>query len=220
MASKSSRGTSLKATVEKIVPGGCLREEILLSAVLTAAFFIQILPNYFMQNKQQKKTLVLEVAKKIKASKALVFASFKGVSVKDVTTVRKELTQSGSGWQVLKKTLLNIALKDAGISVDVRKLGGQIGVAFSHDEVTAAKVLAQFAKANKTVPFTIEGGALGVKELSIEEVKALAKLPSQDELRAQLVGTLQAPISSFVRVLSGNLSGLVQVLKAIEEKKA
>lgn len=173
-----------------------------------------------MQNKQQKKTLVLEVAKKIKASKALVFANFKGVSVKDVTTVRKELTQSGSGWQVLKKTLLNIALKDAGISVDVRKLDGQIGVAFSHDEVTAAKVLAQFANANKTIPFTIEGGTLGVKELSIDEVNALAKLPSRDELRAQLVGTLQAPISSFVRVLSGNLRGLVQVLKAIEEKKA
>ncbi|MDP3957120.1 MAG: 50S ribosomal protein L10 [bacterium] len=173
-----------------------------------------------MQNKQQKKTLVLEVAKKIKASKALVFANFKGVSVKDVTTVRKELTQSGSGWQVLKKTLLNIALKDAGITIDVRKLDGQIGVAFSHDEVTAAKVLAEFANTHKTIPFTIEGGTLGVKELSIGEVNALAKLPSQDELRAQLVGTLQAPISSFVRVLSGNLSGLVQVLKAIEGKKA
>ena len=172
-----------------------------------------------MQNKQQKKTLVAEVAKKIKTSKALVFANFKGVSVKDVTTVRKELTQSGSGWQVLKKTLLNIALKDAGIAIDVRKLQGQIGVAFSHDEVTAAKVLAQFAKMNKDVPFTIAGGALGVKELSIDEVKALAKLPSQDELRAQLVGTLQAPISIFVRVLSGNLRGLVQALKAIQDKK-
>jgi large subunit ribosomal protein L10 len=188
------------------------------SAVLTAAFLLLFILN--MQNKQQKKTLVQEVAKKIKASKALVFANFKGVSVKDVTTVRKELSQSGSGWQVLKKTLLNIALKDAGIAIDVRKLDGQIGVAFSHDEVTAAKVLAQFAKANKTIPFTIEGGTLGVKELSINEVNALAKLPSQDELRAQLVGTLQAPISSFVRVLSGNLSGLVQVLKAIEGKKA
>ncbi|MDP3956944.1 MAG: 50S ribosomal protein L10 [bacterium] len=172
-----------------------------------------------MQNKQQKKTLVAEVAKKIKASKALVFANFKGVSVKDVTIVRKELSQSGSGWQVLKKTLLNIALKDAGIAIDVRKLEGQIGVAFSHDEVTAAKVLAQFAKMNKDVSFTIAGGALGVKELSIDEVNALAKLPSQDELRAQLVGTLQAPISSFVRVLSGNLRGLVQALKAIQEKK-
>ncbi|MFZ2187636.1 MAG: 50S ribosomal protein L10 [Candidatus Moraniibacteriota bacterium] len=173
-----------------------------------------------MQTKEQKQTLVAEVTEKIKASKALVFANFKGVSVKNVSLVRRELMQSGSGWQVLKKTLLNIALKDAGVIVDVRKLDGQIGVAFSYDEVTAAKVLAAFAKANRDVPFTIEGGSLGVKELTIDEVKALAKLPNRDELRAQLVGTLQAPISSFVRVLNGNLSGLVQVLKAIEEKKA
>lgn len=173
-----------------------------------------------MQNKRQKQTLVAEVAKKIKGSKALVFANFKGVSVKDVTAVRKELAKNGSGWQVLKKTLLNIALKDAGVDVDVRKLEGQIGVAFSQDEVTAAKVLADFAKANKEVPFTIEGGTLGAKELSVNEVKALAKLPGRDDLRAKLVGTLQAPIASFVRVLGGNLRGLVQVLKAIEEKKA
>lgn len=172
-----------------------------------------------MQTKEQKQALVKEVVAKIKESKALVFANFKGVSVKDVTTVRKELSLSGSGWQVLKKTLLNIALKEAGIEADVRKLDGQIGIAFSHDEVTAAKVLATFAKANKNVPFTIEGGALGSKELSANEVKELAKLPSQHELRAQLVGTLQAPIASFVRVLGGNLRGLMQVLKAIEEKK-
>lgn len=172
-----------------------------------------------MQTKQQKQTLVSEVTKKIKDSKALVFANFKGVKVKDVSAVRKELMKSGSGWQVLKKTLLNIALKDAGLTVDVKKLAGQIGVAFSSDEVAAAKAFAEFASANKDVPFTIEGGVLGTKTLSINEVKALAKLPSQEALRARLVGTLQAPITGFVRVLSGNLSGLVRVLKAIEGKK-
>lgn len=172
-----------------------------------------------MQSKAQKKKIIAEVSKKIQHSKALVFANFKGVSVKNVDTVRKELAKNGSGWQVLKKTLLNIALKEAGIMVDVRKLDGQIGVAFSQDEVTAAKVLAQFAKTNKDVPFSIEGGVLGINELSVDAVKALAKLPSQDELRGQLVSTLQAPISGFVRVLSGNVTGLLQVLKAIEEKK-
>lgn len=173
-----------------------------------------------MQNKAEKKVVVAAVTEKIRNSKALVFANFKGVSVKHVTLVRKELSRQGSGWQVLKKTLLNLALKDAGVVADVKKLDGQIGVAFSHDEVTAAKVLANFAKANKGVPFTIEGGALGSQELSAAEVKALAKLPTQDELRARLVGTFQAPLTSFVRVLNGNLRGLVQVLKAIEEKKS
>lgn len=171
------------------------------------------------QTKQQKEALVAEVADKIKGSKALVFANFKGVSVKNITAIRRELRKSGSSWQVLKKTLLNIALKNAGVEVDARALDGQVGVAFSQDEVAAAKVIADFQKANKDVTLTIEGGALGAKSLTANEVKALAKLPSQDELRAQLVGTLQAPIAGFVRTLSANLSGLVQVLKAIEEKK-
>lgn len=172
------------------------------------------------QTKQEKEVLVKSVVQKVKDSKALVFANFKGVTVKDITIIRRELAKSGSSWQVLKKTLLTIALKDAGVAVDARALGGQIAVAFSQDEVSAAKVIADFQKAHKGVPLVVEGGALGTKALSVEEVKALAKLPSRDELRGMLVGTLQAPIASFVRVLGGNLRGLVQVLKAIEEKKA
>lgn len=170
--------------------------------------------------KLQKEALVAEVTQKIKDSKALVFANFKGVSVKNITTIRQELRKSGSSWQVLKKTLLNIALKNAGVEMNARELEGQVGVAFSHDEVAAAKTIADFQKANRDVTISIEGGVLGSKALSVAEVKALAKLPSQDELRAKLAGTLQAPIASFVRVLGGNLSSLVQVLKAIESKKA
>ncbi|MBP9697703.1 MAG: 50S ribosomal protein L10 [Candidatus Moranbacteria bacterium] len=170
--------------------------------------------------KQQKEDLVKQVTESIKSSKALVFANYKGVTVKDITAIRQELRKSGSSWQVMKKTLLNIALKNAGVEVDARALEGQVGVAFSHDEVAAAKVIADFQKAHKEVTLSIEGGALGTKALSALEVKALSKLPSQDEMRAKLVGTLQAPIASFVRVMGGNLSGLVQVLKAIEGKKA
>ncbi len=172
-----------------------------------------------MQTKQQKEALVQEVVDKIKNSKSLVFAKYQGVTVKDITTLRRELRKSGAGWQVLKKTLLNIALKNAGVEVNGRELDGQIGVAYSQDEVSAAKTLSDFIKAHKGTQFSIEGGSLGEKSLTAKEVEALAKLPSQDELRGQLVGTLQAPISSFVRVLGGNLSGFVRVLKAIEEKK-
>lgn len=172
------------------------------------------------QNRLEKESLVAEVTARVKESKAMVFAQFKGVSVKNLGAVRRELRKSGSTWQVMKKTLLNIALKDAGVEMNARKLEGQIGVVFSTDEVVAAKVLADFIKANKDVPLTIEGGVLGTKELSIEEVKSLAKLPSQDQLRGMFVGTLNAPITGFVRALSGNLSGLVRVLSAVAEKKA
>lgn len=172
-----------------------------------------------MQNKSQKEAVVRSVADKAKSAKALVFANFKGVSVKDITGIRRELLKSGSSWQVLKKTLLNLALKDAGVQVDARELDGQVGVAFSTDEVTAAKVLVEFKKANKESTLEIVGGALGTEALDVKAVKALALLPSQDELRAKLVGTLQAPIAGFVRTLSGNLSGLVRVLGAVRDSK-
>lgn len=172
------------------------------------------------QNKSQKTELIAEVAAKVKDSKALVFANFKGVSVKDITTLRRSLRETGSSWQVLKKTLLNRALDEVGVKVDARSLDGQVGVAFGSDEVAAAKTIADFLKANKESTLSIVGGSLGSEALSVEAVKALAKLPSRDELRAQLVGTLQAPISGFVRTLSGNLTGLVRVLGAVRDGKS
>ncbi len=173
-----------------------------------------------MQNKSQKTDLIAEVSAKAKESKALVFANFKGVSVKDITTLRRSLRETGSGWQVLKKTLLNRALDKAGVKVDARGLDGQVGVAFSSDEVAAAKIIADFIKANKESTLAIVGGALGSEALSVDAVKALAKLPSRDELRAKLVGTLQAPIAGFVRTLSGNISGFVRVLGAVRDSKS
>lgn len=173
-----------------------------------------------MQTKVQKEALIAEVVENIQSSKALVFAEYKGVPVKELTELRRELMKNGGRFQVLKKTLLGIALKESSVSVNGRDLPGQVGIAYSQDEVTAAKILADFAKAHKELSFSIQGGALGKEALSTEQVIALAKLPSQDQLRGQLVGTLQAPISGFVRVLNGNLSGFVRVLKAIEESKA
>ncbi|MFZ1655093.1 MAG: 50S ribosomal protein L10 [Candidatus Moraniibacteriota bacterium] len=172
-----------------------------------------------MQNKSEKSQLIAEVAAKAKSSKALVFANFKGVSVKDITTLRRNLRETGSSWQVLKKTLLNRALDEVGVKVDARVLDGQVGVAFSVDEVAAAKTIADFIKAHKDSTLSIVGGSLGSEALSVEAVKALAKLPSKDELRAKLVGTLQAPIAGFVRTLSGNLTGLVRVLGAVRDVK-
>ncbi|MEI8103422.1 MAG: 50S ribosomal protein L10 [Candidatus Moraniibacteriota bacterium] len=172
-----------------------------------------------MQTRKQKEQIIAEVVEKIQQAKALVFADFKGLSVKDLTILKKELRATQSEWLVLKKTLLNIALEKAGIQVNARSLEGQVSISFSSDEVSAAKVIAPFAKKNDKV-LRIIGGALGTTALDVAQVQALAKLPSQDELRGQLVGTLQAPITGFVRALSGNLSGLVRVLQAVAEQKA
>ncbi|MDD5083544.1 MAG: 50S ribosomal protein L10 [Candidatus Moranbacteria bacterium] len=172
-----------------------------------------------MQTKAQKEQLIASIGEKIKSSKALVFADFKGLTVKEVTALKRTLRTSGSSMVVLKKTLLNIALENAGVEVNGRKLVGQVAAVFSSDEVSAAKAVAEFAKPFKDKKIIV-GGALGAKALSVEEVKALALLPTQDEMRAKLLGTLQAPIASFVRVLDGNISGFVRVLQAVADKKA
>lgn len=169
------------------------------------------------QTKQQKEELVKSLAEKLKNSKAVVFSDFKGLTVKGLTDLRKELRSADIEIKVLKKTLINIALKDAGIDADTRKMEGQIAIAISSgDEVAAAKIIAKAAKANENLK--IVGGILGIKELSADEVNALAKLPSKEEMLAKLVGTINAPVSGFVNVLAGNLRGLVQVLKAVSEK--
>lgn len=170
------------------------------------------------QTKVQKEVIVKDLVEKLKSSKAVVFSDYKGLNVKDMTTLRRDLRAEGVDLKVLKKTLMQIALKDAGIEMDVKKLEGQIAIAVSsRDEVAAAKIIAKLAKVNENLK--IAGGILGTKELSAEEVNALAKLPSKEELLAKLVGTLNAPVSGFVNVLAGNMRGLVTVLKAVADKK-
>lgn len=171
-----------------------------------------------MQTRSQKEKIIHSLAEKLKDSKAAVFSDFKGLSVKDTTTLRKELRQEGVDFKVVKKTLMNIALKDAGIKADTKEMEGQIAVAISaKDEVAAAKIIATMAKANENIK--IVSGILGKDVLSKEEVTALSQLPSKVELLGKLVGTLNAPVSGLVNVLAGNLRGLVQVLKAVADSK-
>jgi large subunit ribosomal protein L10 len=168
------------------------------------------------QTKSQKQEIVKDLVDKLKSSKAVVFSDFKGLSVKDMTNLRKELKTEGVDFKVVKKTLVDIALKDAKIEASVKDLEGQIAVAVSqNDEVAAAKIIAKASKVNENLK--ILGGILGVKNLTQAEVIALSKLPTKDELLAKFVGTINAPVSGFVNVLAGNLRGLVQVLKAISE---
>ena len=171
-----------------------------------------------MQTKQQKRDIVKDLAEKLKSSKAAVFSDFKGLTVKEMSELRKELRSSGVEIKVIKKTLIDIALKDAGIDLSVKDFSGQIALAISQeDEVAAAKIIEKATKTSENLK--IVGGILGDKAIAAEEVKALAKLPSKEELLSKLVGTLNAPVSGFVNVLAGNLRGLVQVLKAIGESK-
>jgi large subunit ribosomal protein L10 len=172
-----------------------------------------------MLTRNQKHELVKELTEKIKAAKSVVFVDFKGLKVKDATILKRSLRAAGVEYVVVRKTLIDIALKNAGIEgANIAKVEGQVALSLSNlDEVAAAKIIDTFAKTNENVKML--GGVLGTQLMNADEVKALAKVPSKEQLLGQLVGTLNAPISGFVNVLAGNLRGLVQVLNAISEVK-
>jgi len=172
-----------------------------------------------MLTKNQKVELVKTLTEKIKAAKSAIFLDYKGLKVKDLTELKKNLRKSGVEYVVVRKTLLDLAFKDAGIKdVDVKSMEGQIALSLSNeDEVAGAKIIDVFSKTNENVKML--GGVFGTEIMDAKQAKALAKVPSKEELLAKLVGTLNAPVSGFVNVLAGNLRGLVQVLKTVSEKK-
>ena len=173
-----------------------------------------------MLTRNQKHELVKELTENIKAAKSVVFVVFKGLKVKDATILKKSLRAAEVEYVVVRKTLIDIALKNAGIEgANIAKVEGQVALSLSvADEVVGAKIIDTFAKTNENVKML--GGVLGTQLMTAAEVKALAKVPSREQLLGQLVGTLNAPVSGFVNVLAGNLRGLVQVLGAISEQKA
>ncbi len=172
-----------------------------------------------MLTRLQKEEIVNELTEQIKASKAIVFADYRGVKTNDINELKSRLKKEGTNLRVVKKKLVEISLKNAQIEVDVKSLEGQLAVTISdNDEIAPARILSKFAKENENLK--ILGGVLGVKGMSAQEILALAKLPNKEEMLAKLVGTLNAPISGFVNVLAGNMRGLVNVVKAIAESKA
>lgn len=172
-----------------------------------------------MLRRPQKEDIVKKLAEDFKNSKAVVFTDYRGLKSSEMNALKKELKKEGTNLRVIKKSLVNLSLKNAEMDVDVSGMEGQLAVTISDkDEVVPAKVLSKFAKGNENLK--ILGGMLSGKGMSMEEVLELAKLPGKEELLAKLVGTLNAPISGFVNVLSGNTRALVNVLKAISDKKA
>ena len=174
------------------------------------------------KSKIQKKEILSNLADKIKKSKSIIFTGFNALGVKDNENLRVKLRAENSEYYVAKKTLINRAFKDSKIDgLNTKDFVGKIAAIFSYeDEVAPAKIIGEFRKdKEKQEKIFFLGGILENKLLSKEEVESLAKLPSKHELYAKLVGSLNAPVSGFVNVLSGNLRNLVNVFKAISEKK-
>lgn len=173
------------------------------------------------KSKEQKHEILKALADKIDRAKSVVFTQFKILGVKDNEVLRNKLREENSEYYVAKKTLLDIAFKDKKIeNLNIRDFEGRVAAVFGYeDEVAPAKVIAGFKK-TKDESVSFVGGILEGKYLTADEVESLSKLPGKQELYAKVVGSLNAPISGFVNVLAGNIKGLMNVLKAIEEKKS
>ncbi|MBI4235352.1 50S ribosomal protein L10, partial [Candidatus Peregrinibacteria bacterium] len=170
-------------------------------------------------SKDQKKDLAKAVAADMKNAKAVVFADYQGLTVNDLYDLRKELRSAGAKFQVVKKTLMKIAAKDAGFEVlPDEAIEGQVGVAFSmEDELAAAKILAKFAKTKSNLK--LRGGLFEGRVISAAETKMLASLPSREELLSKIVYLFKAPISGFHGVLYNTIAGFVRVLGAFKDQK-
>ncbi len=175
---------------------------------------------FSMAKSHQAKSDTLEsLREKLSRMKALVFTHYQGLTVKDVTNLRKQLREEGVDLLVAKKTLLRKALTEAGLDGNmVDQLSGDVAIAFGYnDEVTAAKLLQKYSKEKPVVKLL--GGVVEGQALDAKQVVALAKLPSREELIAQTVWVIKGPLTGFVNVMAGNLRGLVQVLSAIKDRQ-
>ncbi|MBP9813054.1 50S ribosomal protein L10 [Candidatus Nomurabacteria bacterium] len=169
--------------------------------------------------KDQKSAVVAEVSELLTGSKMTVVANYKGVTVKSIQALRKQAKDSGTVVKVVKNRLVKQAIGkvDSLKNVETNELKEQLLYAFnSEDEVSPAKALSDFAKTEPALQFVGAITAEG-KFISAEEVKALANLPSKNQLIAGIVNTLSSPLNGAMSALSGNLHGY---LKAIEASKS
>jgi large subunit ribosomal protein L10 len=169
--------------------------------------------------KDKKNEVVEEVKALLDSSKLTVVANYSGTPVKRIQELRKMSSEKDTVIKVAKNRLVKIALSQSEKykDTDTSQLTSQLLYAFNpNDEVAPAQVLNKFKKNNPNIEFvgafTSDGQFIGQ-----DDVKALANLPSKEQLQAQLIGVFKAPLSGFVAVLNGNIQGVLSVLNARAE---
>src|SRR5690554_531336 len=168
-------------------------------------------------NRSEKAVVIDEVKAEVAKAQSIIIAEYRGLDVASATVLRKTARESGVYLRVLKNTLVRRAVAGTPFEELSAQLTGPLIYAISSDPVSAAKVLAGFAKTNDKL--AIQGGALPNSLLSQDGVKALATMPSREELLSKLLGTMQAPITQFVRTLNEVPTKFVRGLAAVRDQK-
>ena len=168
-------------------------------------------------NLSQKKQVVKDVSDVVGNAQAAIIAEYRGLTVEEMKTLRREAHDNNVHVKVVKNTLLRRAVQDTDFACLDEHLVGPLAFAASEDPVAVAKILDKYAKEFKSLE--IKAGSMSGALLSESEIKALAQLPSRDELLAKLMGTMQAPIAKFVQTLNEVPSKFVRGLAAVKDAK-
>lgn len=169
-------------------------------------------------NQEAKKAVAEEIVTKIKESKSVVFVKYEKLTVAEVSELRRKCKQAGCEYKVYKNTLLRKAFNELGYTQFDEDLNGPTAVTFAADETAAAKVMVAAAK-DYTDKIVLKSAFVDNAYVDKNGVKALASMPSKEELIAKMLGSIQAPISNFAGVLSNLLSGIVRVLDGVAKSK-
>jgi large subunit ribosomal protein L10 len=170
------------------------------------------MPN--LKNQQSVKNLT----EKFKSMKGMILTEYHGLTVEKISELRAKLRSLNSEYTVVKNTLSEIALKEAGIEAGDNFNGPVALVIENGDIVSPAKVVMDFAKDNDKLK--VKAGFMEGKFVSADIIKQLSSLPSREVLISKMLGSMNAPITGFVNVLAANIRGLVTVLDAIAKKQA
>jgi large subunit ribosomal protein L10 len=168
-------------------------------------------------NLDDKKTVVAEVSAEIANAQSIIVAEYRGLGVVDLTALRANARKSGVYLRVAKNTLVRRAIAGTPFEGLSKQLVGPLIYGISKDPVSAAKLLNDFAKGNDKL--AIKVGAMPNYVLDVAGVKALATMPSREELLSKLLGTMQAPITQFVRTLNEVPTKFVRGLAAVRDAK-
>ncbi len=167
-------------------------------------------------DRTEKRELVASLAAVFQTTPIVVVTRNNGLTVAEVSELRARMRQAGATFRVAKNRLAALALRGTAYSALEPMLKGPTALAWSNDPVAAARTAVTFAKANEKL--VIIGGALGTRTLDADGVKALAELPSLDELRGKLLGMLKTPASRVAGVLAAPAGQLARVIGAYARK--
>lgn len=168
-------------------------------------------------NLEQKQAMVAEVSARLAGAQAVIVAEYRGLDVERATQLRSKARQAGLYLRVLKNTLARRAVQGTPFEKLSDAMVGPLMYGISTDPVACAKVLSEFAKENEQ--FVIKAGAMPNTVMSVQDVKALAALPSREQLLATLMGTLQAPMAKLVRTMNEVPGKFVRTLAAYKDQK-